>query len=161
MKAIFLTTILSIFFSMLLKAQCDVQVNDRDDGTTVRYMRPDRVGYSDRFILAFSMQTNGVQFCVCTLSVFESNSIKLKGNLILKFDNNKSATFEHYTSELTTYNGYPATISIFLADAIDLATIASSNIKIAMVNLADNTFQTVSVKMNSDILKKQYNCLKQ
>ncbi|BAV06173.1 hypothetical protein FLA_2189 [Filimonas lacunae] len=85
----------------------------------------------------------------------------MKGNLILKFDNNKSATFEHYTSELTTYNGYPATISIFLADAIDLATIASSNIKIAMVNLADNTFQTVSVKMNSDILKKQYNCLKQ
>lgn len=142
-------------------AQCNVQVNSRDDGTTVRYLRPDRVGFSDRFILALSMQTNGAQFFVCTLSVFESNSIKLKGNLVLKFENNKSATFEHYTSELTTYNGYPATVSIFKADAVDLATIAASNIKIAMVNLVDNTFQTVSVRMNADILKKQYNCLKQ
>lgn len=159
MKAIFLITIASIL-SLTISAQCRVQTNQRDDGVTVRYLSPDRVGFSDRLILALSMQTNGEQYFIATLSLFETNATKLKGNLTLKFANNKSSTFQHYTSELTTYKGYPATISIFIADKNGLANISNSNITMALLQLSNDIYQTVIVKMNGDILKKQYNCLK-
>lgn len=159
MKAIFLITIACIL-SLTISAQCRVQTNQRDDGVTVRYLSPDRVGYSDRLILALSMQTNGEQYFIATLSLFETNATKLKGNLTLKFANNKSSTFQHYTSELTTYKGYPATISIFIADKNGLANISNSNITMALLQLSNDIYQTVIVKMNGDILKKHYNCLK-
>ena len=93
-------------------------------------------------------------------NVFETNATKLKGNLTLKFANNKSSTFQHFTSELTTYKGYPATISIFIADKNGLANISNSNITMALLQLSNDVYQTVIVKMNGDILKKHYNCLK-
>jgi hypothetical protein len=106
------------------------------------------------------MQTNGKEFFVSTLSVFETNAVKLKGKLILKFANDKSSTLEHYRSEITTYNGYPATISTFLVDASGIENISSSNITMAVIQLADNVYQSVPVKMNGDILKRHYDCLK-
>ena len=141
-------------------AQCNVQVNQRDDGVTVRYLRPDRIGFTDKLMLALSMQTNGEQFFVSTLSVFQTSAVKLKGNLTLKFTNNKSSTLKHFHSEITTFNGLPATVSIFIADANCLNNISNSNVKMTMVQLSNNIFQTISVKMNEDILMKHYECLK-
>lgn len=159
MKTLALLSI-SLFLSLYISGQCRILTNQREDGVTVRYLRPDRIGFGDKLILALSMQTNGEQYFVATLSVFESNAIKLKGNLTLKFENNKSTTLEHYNSEITTYNGYPATVSIFVAGNTDLLNISSSNITMALLQLADNVYQTIPVKMNGDILKKHYNCLK-
>jgi hypothetical protein len=146
-------------FSITAKSQCRVQTNEREDGVTVRYLNPDRIGNSDKLILALSMQTNGEQFFIVTLSLFEKKAIKLKGKLTLKFANNKSSTFQHYSSEITTFNGYPATMSIFMTDNISLKNLSSSNIKIAILQLSNEIYQTIPVKMNSDILKIQYNCL--
>jgi hypothetical protein len=160
MKAILFVIQLSIF-SVSTFAQCRVQSNQREDGTKIRYLRPDRIGFSDKLILALSMQTNGEQYFVAALSVFETNSFKLKGSLTLKFANNKSSTLQHLTSELTTYNGYPATISIFSISKNSLSNIAGSNITMAMLQLADNVYQVVTVKMNGDILKRHYSCLTQ
>ena len=157
---IFLTAILAALFAGHTSAQCNVQTNERDDGVTVRYLRPDRIGFSDKLMLALSMQTNGEQFFVVTLSVFETTAIKLKGNLTVKFANNKSSTLEHFTSEITTFNGYPATMSIYTADLNDLQNISASNIKMVLLQLDNGIFQTVPAKMNADILKKHYNCLK-
>ena len=148
------------FFASHLSAQCNVQTNERDDGVKVRFIRPDRVGLCDRFVLGLSMQTNGKQFFVVTLSVFETDAVRLQGKLTLFFENNKSSTFELYRSEITTVKGSPATISIFIANENGLANISNSDIKMAVVQLEDNTYQTISVKINADILKKQYNCLK-
>jgi hypothetical protein len=155
-----LTVVFFTFLYAQISAQCNIQTNQRDDGVTVRYLRPDRVGFSDRLFLALSMQTNGEDFFVSTISVFEKDAIKLKGNLTLKFANNKSSTLKHFRSEITTFNGYPATLSIFLADKNDLINISNSNITIAMIQLADDVYQAVIIKMNADILIKQYNCLK-
>lgn len=141
-------------------AQCRVQSNEQDDGVTIKYLRPDRIGRSDKFMFAVSLQTDGNIFYVATLSVFEFKAEKLKGNMVLKFLNNKSSTLEHYTSSITTFNGYPATISVFKADENDIKNISSSNLKYAMVQMKNNVFQNVSVIMNSDILKQHYNCLK-
>lgn len=149
-----------ILCSSKISAQCRVQTNQRDDGITVRYLSPDRIGISDKLILALSMQTNGEQFFIATLSLFESNAQKLKGNLTLKFSNNKSSTFQHYTSELATFKGYPAAISIFIVDKNGLANISRSNITMAMLQLSDGVYQNVIVKINEDILRKHYNCLK-
>lgn len=159
MKGIFLLTIASLI-SLSISAQCKVQTNQRDDGVTVSYLSPERIGFSDKLILALSMQTNGELFFVTTLSIFETNAIKLKGNLTLKFENNKSSTFQHYTSQLTTYKGFPATISIFIADKNGLTNISNSNVTMAMLQLSNDVYQSIIVKMNGDILKKHYYCLK-
>jgi len=140
--------------------QCRVQTNQRPDGVTIRYLTPDRVGYCDKLMLALSMQTNGEEYFISTISVFEQNAMKLKGALTLKFENNKSSTFLHYRSEITTYNGYPATISIFQVAKGDFDNIQSSNVKYVMLQLETDIYQNVSVKMNADILKKHFNCLK-
>jgi len=106
------------------------------------------------------MQTNGKDYFVATLSVFETNAEKLKGNLVLFFDNKKSSTLELYRSEITSIKGSPAAICIFVADANDLANISTSNVRMALLQLEDNTYQNVGVKINGDILKQHYSCLK-
>ena len=155
---IILSTLLILFNQA--SAQCEVQTNQREDGVTVRYLRPERVGYTDQLMLALSMQTNGSDFFVVALSIFQTEAIKLKGNLTLKFNNNKSVTLQHYRSEITTFNGLPATMSIFNVGKNALANISTSNIHTAMLQLSNNVFQVVNVKMNSNILKTHYNCLK-
>jgi hypothetical protein len=149
-----------IILCNVLLAQCKVLKNERGDGVTIRYLNPDRIGFSDRLTLALSMQTNGTDFFIATVSVFETNAIKLKGSLTLKFANNKSSTFQHYRSEITTYNGYPATMSIFLVDKIGLDNVSNSDVMIAMLQLSDGVYQSVMAKMNTNILRKQYDCLK-
>jgi hypothetical protein len=161
MKAILCLLMFSISIIWKANAQCDVQTNQREDGVTIKYLRPDRVGFSDRLILAISMQTNGEQFFISTLSVFEKTAVKLKGELTLKFANNRSSTFEHYRSEITTYNGYQAVVSIFITNESGLINILNSNITMIMLQLEDNVYQTIPVKMNSSILKQHYSCLRQ
>lgn len=158
MKSLIAIFMMSIF-SLQSSSQCRVLKNEREDGVTVRYLKPDRIGHSDKLMLALSMQSNGEQYFVSTLSVFEYSAIKLRGNLTLKFDNQKSSTLEHYNSQITTFNGYPATVSVFIADKNDLENISSSNLSLAMLELESGVYQTVPVKMNEAILKNHYSCL--
>lgn len=152
-----LTLIAVNFYSF---AQCRIQTNEREDGITVKYMSPDRIGRADKFYMGVSMQTNGREFYVVTLSVFPTKAQDLTGKMTIKFANNKSSVLEHISSHETTFNGYPATISIYNADNNDLKVISSSNLKYIMVQLDNGIFQTVIVELNYDILKRQYNCLK-
>lgn len=156
---LFLSSLL--FIGIFGIAQCRVQSNEREDGVTIRYLRPDRIGRSDKFMFAVSLQTDGKLYYVATLCVFEFKAEKLQGNMVLKFANNKSSTFAHFQSSITTFNGYPATISIFVADENDIKNISSSNLKYAMMQMESNVYQNVSVIMNGDLLKKQYACLTQ
>lgn len=157
---LFQTIIFIILISKQISAQCDIQTNNREDGVTVKYLRPERIGFSDKLLLALSMQTADEQYFVCTLSIFEKESIKLKGDLIIKFTNNNSSTLELSNSILTTFNNYPATISIYMADSNDLINILSANISMVSLQLQNNIFQVVVAKKNADILKKQYSCLR-
>ena len=159
MKNLIATTLLFLLFNQS-HAQCNVQTNIREDGTTVKYLSPDRVGLNDKIAIGLAMQTNGEQFFVTTLTIFEKDAKRLTGTMTLKFANNKSSTFEHYKSEFTTFKGMPATISIFICDENDLQNISSSNVTIVMVQLDNGEYQAVKAELNSDILKKYYNCLK-
>jgi hypothetical protein len=157
---IIITLILSLLSSIFLNAQCRVQTNQRDDGAIIKYMSPDRIGKADKLFMGASMQTNGTEFYVATISIFPNVSENLTGTITIKFTNNKSSILEHVSSQSTTFNGYPATLSIFYADKNDLANINTANISMILLKLESGILQTVAVKMNSDILKKQYNCLK-
>lgn len=159
MKNLILIT-LSLICNYASKSQCRIQTNEREDGSTIQYISPDRIGRADKFYMAVSMQTNGNEFYVVTLSVFPTKAQDLAGKMTIKFANNKSSELEHISSHETTINGYPATISIYNADNNDLKVISSSNLKYIMVQLDNGIFQTVIVKLNYDILKRQYNCLK-
>ncbi len=153
----FLGILLSNYDSI---SQCNVQTNRRDDGAIIRYLSPDRIGKCDKFFMGASLQTNGSEFYVATVSVFPTQARNLTGTMTINFSNNKSSVLEHISSQETTFNGYPATLSIFFADENDLKNIKSSSLKYLLVQLDNNIYQTVIVKMNSDILQKQYKCLK-
>ena len=152
---------LFFFISSAAQTRCDVKTNNRDDGTSIRYLRPDRIGYSDYLILALSLQTNGQSYYVAALSVFQNESHRLIGSLILGFNNDNSCRLESYKSELTTYNGYTASITIFEADEKDLKGINQSNLKFAVVKLDNGVSQTITVKMNDSILRSHLKCLTQ
>lgn len=139
---------------------CRVQTNNRSDGAVIRYLSPDRIGKCDKFYMAVSMQTNGSQYYIATISVFPEHAQNLVGDLTIMFDNKNSATFKNVNSRVTTYNGYPATFSIFLADSYAIKNIESANLKYLLVRLDDNTYQNVLVDVNSNILKTHYDCLK-
>jgi hypothetical protein len=141
--------------------QCDIKTNNRDDGTVIRYLRPDRIGYSDYLILALSLQTNGQSFYVAALSVFQNEAHRLTGTLNLGFHNNNSSRLEMYRSELTTYNGHPASLTIFEADENDLKNIGQSSLKFVLLKLDNGINQTVNIKMNENILKYHFLCLTQ
>jgi hypothetical protein len=158
MKAI-IFLIFPLIISFHTQSQCRVLTNHRDDGVTVKYLRPVEIGYSDKLMLSLSMQTNGVSYFVTTYTVFEYEALKLRGNLTLKFENNMSFSLEHYSSQLSTANGYPTTVSIFFAEKNVLANIFKSNISMAMVELENGVHQAVPVRMNADVLQKHYTCL--
>ncbi|MCB0741157.1 MAG: hypothetical protein KDB92_08945 [Chitinophagaceae bacterium] len=147
-------------FTSQAVAQCTVQTINRDDGMTVRYLSPERVGYSDELLLMLSMQTVGETYNICVVSIFEKEALKLKGNLSIKFNDNSLSVFKHYTSIFTTFNGLPATLSIFVVDnKSDLLNIAHSEINFIGVQLENGVYQAIKPKMNANVLRKQYNCL--
>lgn len=142
-------------------AQCRVQTNHRDDGVTVRYMSPDRVGHSDIFFLGLSMQATSESYFIASVSIFEHSLQGFIGNMVIKFKNNKSSTFNHISDIETTFNGYPATLSIWETDKNDLINISQSDIQFVLMQLDDGVAQTIKPLFNANILRKQYNCLKQ
>ena len=160
MRYLLFICFLNLFCLTEIYSQCRIQTNQRDDGATIRYMSPDRIGRADKFFMGASMQTNGIDFYVATISIFPNNAENLSGIMTIQFANSKSSKLEHISSQPTTFHGYPATLSIFYADTNDLKNIATSNMKMVMVRLQDGTLQLVKVSMNSNILEAQYKCLK-
>ena len=158
MKTLFIVLIVAL--ATKTNAQCNVKILERDDGVTVHYTRPDKIGYCDKFFLGLSMQTNGKDYFVVALCIFENNSEKLMGDFILFFENNKNSRIHLYRSELTTAQGLPATMNIFLVDENGLKNISSSNIKMATAQLDDGVYQSIKIIANADKLKTDYACLK-
>ncbi len=156
-----------LFFSLLVTfitgtaiAQCDVKKLDRPDGVTVRYMQPDRVGISDKMMLSLSVQTNGSQFFVVALSVFQAKAVNMKGTMTIQFDNDKSITLQHFASQSTTVGKFPATNSIYTVGTDDLPVISVADIKSVTLQMEGGETVSITPKANADILKRQYTCLK-
>ena len=156
-KLYILLSLLITSYSVI--SQCRVQSSERPDGVTVRYKSAERVGKADMLMLALSVQTNGTNYYVTTLSVFPNTSQDLTGKLTIEFTSNKSIILEHISSNKTTFNGYPATVSIFEIGNRDLRLISTSYLKNIILQLDSKVFQTVPVTFNKEVLKKQYNCL--
>ena len=157
---ILLAIFVGLSISITSHAQCDVQKLNRADGVTVRYMRPDRVGISDKMMLSLSVQTNGEQFFVVALSIFQSKAVNMKGSMTIQLENDKSITLQHFTSQPTTFGKFPATNSIYTLKEADLAMISASDIKSVTLQLESGETDTITPKANADILKVQYSCLK-
>ena len=157
---ILLTLFLGLLISITSLAQCDVQKLNRPDGVTVRYMRPDRVGISDKMMLSLSVQTNGAQFFVVAMSIFQAKAVNMKGSMTIQFDNDKSITLQHFASQPTTFGKFPATNSIYTLKEDDLPIITSADIKSVTLQMESGETDTITPKANADILKVQYACLK-
>ncbi len=141
-------------------AQCNVKKNQRDDGTTIYYTRPDRIGYCDKFFLGLSMQTDGTNYYLCAVCIFQSNPQNLKDKLTLFFNNNKSSTLQYYKSEETTMQNMPAVLNIFKLDANALNNISNSTLKMVMGRLNSGLIQDVPIMFNANKLQLDYSCLK-
>jgi len=159
MKILF-TAIAVITISLTAYTQCDVQKMNRADGTTVRYIKPDRVGISENMMLSLSVQTNGSKYFVMVLSVFQKSAVNLKGKLKIQLDNSKSVILDHFTSQATSFGKFPATNSVFPLSDTDLPLIAAADITVVTLQLESGEEITITPMANADILKKQYNCLK-
>ena len=157
---ILLTIFLLLIISFTGMAQCDVQKLNRADGVTVRYMKPNRVGISDKMMLSLSVQTNGAQFFVVALSIFQTKAVNMKGTMTIQFENEKSITIPHFASQSTTFGKFPATNSIYTLGENDLPVIAETDIKSVTLQMEDGEMVTIVPKANADILKVQYTCLK-
>jgi len=157
---ILLTTLLGLIISFASIAQCDVQKLNRPDGVTVRYMKANRVGISDKIMLSLSMQTNGAQFFVVALSIFQAKAMNMKGTMTIQFENDKSITIQHFASQPTTFGKFPATNSIYTLGENDLPVVSEADIKSVTLQMEDGEMVIITPKANADILRVQYTCLK-
>jgi len=159
MKKIFLLIILLVLVKFSF-SQCNVKSVERDDSVKVRYTRPDRIGYCDKFFLGLSMQTDGTNYYLVALCIFKENTQKLSNCLTLFFQNDKSFKIKYVNSETTTLQNEQAVANIFVLDSNVLNNITISNLKMVTVQLNDGIIQSVPIMFNSDKLMIDYNCLR-
>ncbi len=143
----------------IISGQCNVQVNNRPDGTTVRYLNPELVGKGNNCELGLSVQTDGSSYYVSTTVRYLSTPKKQTGSLMIQLTNNQSLQLELVTSQLATMHNEQIGMGIYSLTAADVQKLKNSTIKTVVFRESTGNNQVVTPSQNKDILQRHINCL--
>ena len=161
LNKIILVTILAFLCLQKNYSQCNIKINNRSDGTTVRYLNPELVGIGTNCQLGLSIQTNGIDYFLTTTVRYFSPYKKIIGSLKIQLSNNNSLDIPLYTSELATIKNEDVALSIFTLSEADVINMKKANIKTIIFKEDDDNNQIIIVDRNYDVLKRHIKCLQQ
>ena len=140
-------------------AQCNCEKIKREDGTTVTQCPPSQVASDNNTEIGLSLSSNGSDKFIALTVRFAGTAQNVIGNLAIRTADNNLFTLTLINSGLSYIGNSQVTNAIFLLSGDNITLLKNSNIKTVSFTLADNLLHTCTLKMNTDIIKKQLSCL--
>ncbi|MDB5089630.1 MAG: hypothetical protein JWR09_3624 [Mucilaginibacter sp.] len=150
-----ITIIYLLFCAHAGYSQCNIQSNNKPNGSVVRYLRPEMVAANEKLEVGFSMQTNGSNYYLATIIRY-LNLAYAPGNLTISNDLNQTSILKLFRAEKTYLNGSNVYLVVYILSKQDIKRLTSSNLKYIVFKTADNI---LNVSKNKDVIAAQYKCL--
>ena len=154
-----LLTIFLISISVILKAQCNCEKINRQDGTQVTQCEPKMVAYDNSSQVGIAAASNGMDDFLTITVRFKSSSKKVKSDLSIRLKSNDMINLELVNSQLAYMGNSEVAQAIYMVDNSALKKLSSSNIKTLSFKLSEDVMRTYQIKRNSNILNIQLNCI--
>lgn len=139
-------------------AQCNIKVNKRPDGITIRYMNPEMVGKGRNCELGFSVSTNGEDYLLNATVLYFSNVKKIKNELVIALSNNKSLNLELFSNELAVMNNNQVSLALYILTKEQIQELKTSSINNIIFQEIDGVYQVIKPQ-NQMVVSKQLKCL--
>lgn len=152
--------ILAIFLSSFtVKGQCNCDKIFREDGTKITMCEAFPVASDNKVGVGLAAASNGQDMFVTLAVRFASSAINITDDLTFRLVDNNLFTLTYIDSKLVVIGGSEVAEGIFLADDYDVSMLRNSNIKTISFNLSDGLERAFIATLNSDVLKKEFDCL--
>jgi hypothetical protein len=146
--------------TFLALGQCDIKINQRDDGVNVKYLTPIIVGYDDDVLMMIGLQSNGVDYFVNTAAAYKGASVKASAFLTLRFANNTSIKLKYINSGIVKINGYNGCSGLFAISKNQLPNLISSTLVQIIYHEITGLNRVIKIQKNNSVLSDQYQCLR-
>jgi hypothetical protein len=148
-----------ILLSLHVYSQCKVETTTRADGV-IRYLRPELIGSGTNCELGLSVYTNGATYFLATTVRYFSTPQKTVGTLRVALTNKQSLELKLYTCELISdVELGTVPMGLFYLTKLDIAKLKQANIYMIVFKDESGVNKIVSASTNSDVAKRQINCL--
>lgn len=142
-------------------SQCDVKINNRPDGITMKYFTPRPVAKTKNHEAGLSLYYN-VNTNQYTLSIFVllKNTLKseLNGNLILQTTNNKGISLTPHVHKMIKMNGNNVATSIYYLSEKDVQELKKHPLKTLAFNI-NNEIIGLTATENKSLLVNEFKCI--
>ena len=140
-------------------SQCNVQTIKKD-GKIAKYLNPELVGSAINCEIGLSFWKKGTSYWLSTTIRYLSSPKKTTGslNIILKDGEYLELKF-HSCDFATVEKNRLLAISLFEMTKLDVAKLKKTNIKSISFQETGGISKVVSVSLNSEVAKRQLNCL--
>ena len=157
MKFLILSVLLTT--TLIVSAQCNCELINREDGTTITQCPPLPVAFNDDTQVGVSASSNGESVYITVTVRFRYTADDFSGDLSIRLNDNNQINLEIVNSGLALVGNSQLAHAIFIADSNDILKLNKSGIKTISFRLKDGLLRTYEVKSNSTILMNQLTCL--
>lgn len=153
--------IITLLISMLAIAQCDIKVNNRPDGNTIKYFNPKPVIRQSNYEVATAIYKNVTadRYMVSISVLFMGiNPIDVTSDLTIQTSSQKSIVLKLINSNKIKMNGRELTVALFDLDNSSKKNLEKNYLKSLFFKMNGKIFGA-TVTENKSILINELNCL--
>jgi hypothetical protein len=164
MKTTMLLKKINVIISLLICthtvcAQCNIQINNRADGTVIKYLRAEHIASNEKLEVGLSLQTNGANYYLGTVIRYLSTAYAPTGDLTISTELNQTRVLKLYSSQKTYINGSEVYIAAYQLSKQDIKKLTVSNLKYITFETSDKVLNALKASKNKDVVINQYKCL--
>lgn len=158
MKNILLLILLLIIYDFSI-AQCNCEKISRDDGTIVTQCMPLPISSDNSSQIGIAVASNGSEKFLALVIRFKEVAWNVNSSITILLSNNNMLSVELISSTPSYIGNSQVTNAIFSINSKNESLLKLSTIKTISFKSSDNLLHTYTITMNSDIVKKQLDCL--
>jgi hypothetical protein len=159
MKKLFLLVTILVFANSV-HGQCNCEKIKRDDGATITQCKALQVSADNSTEIGISFASNGTSnFIAITIRFLKGQVKDVTSKITIRLDDNNMFSLDLVKSGLSYIGNSQVTNAVFKLTTTNISLMKKSNVKTVSFKLTDNLLHTYQVSMNSDVAKKQLNCL--
>lgn len=159
MKNIFYAT--ALLFCVIATAQCDIKINNRPDGNTIKYFNPKPIIRQSNYEVATAIYKNvtAENYMVSISVLFKGlNPMEVNSNLTIQTTSQKSIVLKFINSNKIKMNGRDVTVALFELDNSSKSNLSLNGLKSLFFKMNGKLYGS-TVTENKSILINELNCL--
>lgn len=143
----------------LAQDYCQFETIKRQDGTIIKHGIALPVAGNNNMEIGIAATTNSQDFFISMTIRFSEKSMKITGDLNIRFESDEQISFPLLNSQLANIGNSNVAQAIFLVTQDQLIVLKKNAIKNLSIRMEDGIIYSFKCEMNNSILKEQFNCL--